>query len=77
MHARVVAPPLFSTLPMDTIDLDLAPNPAWPTTLWRAGGIYSYKVIFRKRPGKEQLDAGWASRVQRSDAPGPIRVGRF
>ena len=77
VHARVVAPPVFSTLPTDTIDLDLAPNPAWPTTLWRAGGIYSYRVIFRKRPGKEQLDASWASRVQRTDAHGPIRVGRF
>ena len=79
VHARVVAPPRFSTLPADTVDLEIAPNPAWPTTLWRPGGIYSYKVVFRKRPGREHLEAGWStSRVRRTDDGGrPIEIGRF
>jgi hypothetical protein len=77
VHARVVSPPRFSTLPVDTVDLDLAANPAWPTTLWRRGGIYSYKVVFRKRPGKERLTAAWSGPVHRTDASTPIDVGRF
>ena len=77
VHARVVAPPRCSTLTEDAIDLDLAPNPAWPTTLWKPGGIYSYKVVFRKRPGKEHLLGSWLGPIKRTDAPGPIELGRF
>jgi hypothetical protein len=77
VHGRVTAPPRLSTLPADTTDLDYAPNPAWPTTLWIPGGIYSYHVIIRKRPGTERLEGGWASLLHRTDAPGPINLGRF
>jgi hypothetical protein len=77
VFAKVVSPPRFSTLPMDPAELDLTTNPIWPTTLWKPGGIYSVKVVFRKRPGTERLTASWSGGVHRSDASTPLDLGRF
>ena len=77
VHARVVAPPRLSTLPVDPLDLDLATNPVVPTSLWRPGHIYSVSVVFRKRPGREQLTGAWTGGIRRTDAATPIDIGRF
>ena len=41
VHARVVAPPRFSTLPADPNDVELAGPPAWPTSLVAARELYA------------------------------------
>ncbi len=77
VRANVVSGPVLSTLPKDTIELDLASPPEWPTTLWKPGWIYSYKVVFRGRPGTEQLMGSWLGDVHRTDGPPQIDLGRF
>jgi hypothetical protein len=77
VRAAVVAPPVLSTLPKDTIELDLGSPPTWPTSLWKPGWIYSYKVVFRARPGTEQLTGSWLCDVRRTDGPPQIDLGRF
>jgi hypothetical protein len=66
--ARVVAPPVLSTLPVDPASLDLARSPVLPTSLWRPGHIYAIRVVYRKRPGTELLTGAWS--------PGPPQTGR-
>jgi hypothetical protein len=66
VHAKVLRPPRLSTLPADPADLEIANAPIWPTTLWRKGHIYSFQIVYRKRPGTEALTASWS--------PGPRRV---
>jgi hypothetical protein len=67
VHARVVAPPRFSTLPADPADLEIAGGPVMPTSLWRRGEIYTVQAVYRKRPGTEVLTGTWV--------PGPHRIG--
>ncbi|HXJ20053.1 MAG TPA: glycosyltransferase family 39 protein [Polyangia bacterium] len=67
VHARVLAPPAFSTLPAAPEDLEIAGSPTWPTSLWRPGEIYSLQAVYRKRPGTDVLTGTWT--------PGPRRIG--
>jgi len=67
VHAKVTAPPRLSTLPADPAELEIAGPPAWPTSLWRPGEIYSLEAVYRKRPGTEILTGAWL--------PGPPRIG--
>ncbi|MDB4982793.1 MAG: rane protein patially similar to glycosyltransferase, partial [Myxococcales bacterium] len=73
----VVAGPVLSTLPRDTVELDLGSPPTWPTSLWKPGWIYSYRVVLRQRPGTEQLLGSWLGDVHRTDGPPQIDLGRF
>jgi Dolichyl-phosphate-mannose-protein mannosyltransferase len=67
VHAKVLAPPRFSGLPAAPENLEIAGEPTWPISFWRPGRIYSLEVVYRKRPGTEQLSGAWT--------PGPRRVG--
>jgi 4-amino-4-deoxy-L-arabinose transferase-like glycosyltransferase len=67
VHARVLAPPRWSALPAAPEDLEIAGGPTWPTSMWRAGEIYSLEAVYRKRPGTEVLTGAWW--------PGPRRIG--
>jgi hypothetical protein len=67
VHAKVLAPPRFSTLPADPADLEIAGPPIWPTTLWRKGHIYRFEVVYRKRPGTEVFTGSWSPGPRRTD----------
>lgn len=77
VHARVLAPPRFSTLPADPNDMEIAGPPAWPTSWWRAGEIYSLKAVYRKRPGTEVLTGSWVPGPRCLTASGPLELLRL
>jgi hypothetical protein len=77
VHAKVVAPPRFSTLPADPNDLEIAGGPTWPTSLWRRGEIYSLQAVYRKRPGTEVLTGSWTPGPGRLDGRGPVQLLRL
>jgi 4-amino-4-deoxy-L-arabinose transferase-like glycosyltransferase len=77
VRASVIAPPRFSTLPRDPAELDLSMAPAWPTSLWRPGHIYSVKVVYRRRPGQERLVGAWVPDLARLDGKGPLEIARL
>ncbi len=76
VHAKVVAPPRFSTLPADPNDLEIAGAPTWPTSLWRRGEIYSLQAVYRKRPGTEVLTGRWVP-GPRARGPSPVELLRL
>src|SRR4029077_4633230 len=59
VHAKVLSPARLSTLPADPADLAIHGGPAWPTSLWRPGHIYSIRLVYRHRPGQERLTGAW------------------
>jgi hypothetical protein len=73
VHARVVAPPRLSTLPVDPADLEIPTSPVWPTSLWTPGAIYSQEIVLHHRPGKERLTATWSG-LHRTDKPDPLEI---
>jgi hypothetical protein len=77
VHARVSAPPAFSTLPADPNDLETPGNPTWPTTLWRRDHIYTVAFVIRKRPGTEVFTGAWKPGPARADGPDPIELARL
>jgi hypothetical protein len=77
VHAKVIAPPRWSTLPADPLDLETAGGPDCPTTLWRPGHLYGAGVVIRKRPGREIWLGAWTPGPRRTDAPGPLPVLRL
>ena len=77
VHARVLSPPRFSTLPADPDDLEIAGPPGWPTSWWRPGEIYSLEAVYRKRPGTEVLTGSWVPGPVRRDAAGPVELLRL
>jgi hypothetical protein len=77
VHAKVVAPPRLSTLPVDPAELELAGSPMWPTNLWRRGHIYSLEAVYRKRPGTEVLSGAWSPGPKRVDGPTPLEIVRL
>ncbi len=77
VHARVIAPPGFSTLPADPNDLEIAGPPEWPTSWWRPGEIYSFKAVYRKRPGTEVLTGSWIPGPRCLTAGGPVELLRL
>ena len=76
VRAKVEAPPRFSTLPADPAVLEIAGAPAWPTSLWRPGAIYSIQAVYRKRPGTEVLSGAWIPAPPRIDQRGPVEIWR-
>jgi hypothetical protein len=74
VHAKVSAPPVFSTLPAAPENLEIAGGPTWPTSLWKRGGIYDLEAVYRKRPGTEILTGSWAPGPARTDAHGPVEI---
>jgi len=77
VHAKVLRPPRFSTLPADPADLEIASGPIWPTTLWRKGAIYRFEIVYRKRPGTESLTATWSPGPKRTDAQAALELLRL
>jgi hypothetical protein len=79
VNARVFAPPRFpSTLPADSQVLDLARSPAPATSLWKPGGIYAIRFVYRRRPGAEVLTGAWTSAPARTDGDGkPLEIARL
>ena len=77
VRAKVEAPPRFSTLPADPATLEIAGPPAWPTSLWRPGQIYSLEAVYRKRPGHEVLTGSWVPAPARVDHPGTVEILRL
>jgi hypothetical protein len=77
VHAKVKAPPRFSTLPAAPEDLEIAGAPTWPTSLWRRGQIYSLEAVYRKRPGTELIDGGWWPGPRRIDATTPVEIAHL
>jgi hypothetical protein len=77
VHAKVVAPPRFSGLPAAPENLEIAGAPTWPTSFWRAGRIYSLEIVYRKRPGTEQLSGAWTPGPQRVGARDPLELMRL
>src|SRR5262249_43572219 len=73
VHARVVAPPRLSTLPVDPADLELPAAPVWPRPLWTPGAIYSQDIVLHHRPGKERLTATFGG-LRRTDKPDPLEI---
>jgi 4-amino-4-deoxy-L-arabinose transferase-like glycosyltransferase len=73
VHARVIAPPRLSTLPMDPADLELVTSPVWPTSLWTPGAIYSQEIVVHHRPGKERITATWSG-LRRTDKLDPLEI---
>ncbi len=76
VHAQVLAPPRWSTLPADPANLEIAGGPTWPTSLWRRGEIYSLEAVYRKRPGTEVLSGSWKPGPARIDRGGPVEIVR-
>jgi hypothetical protein len=77
VHAKVLARPRFSNLPADPADLELYGAPAWPTTLWRPGHIYSIRIVYRRRPGPERYTGAWVNGPRREGDPGPLEIARM
>ncbi|HVV17134.1 MAG TPA: glycosyltransferase family 39 protein [Polyangia bacterium] len=77
VHARVVAPPTFSTLPADPSDLEIAGAPEWPTSWWLPGAIYSLEAVYRKRPGTEVLTGIWIPGPRCLTARDPVELLRL
>ena len=71
VRAKVVRAPRFSTLPLDPTENDISYPPPIPTDLWRRGQLYAIKVVYRKRPGTEELTGAFVSLDGR---PAPIAV---
>src|SRR5580692_4200904 len=76
VHAKVIAPPRCSTLPVDPLNLETPGGPDCPTSLWRRGQIYSVEIVIRKRPGTEAWSGAWAPGPRRTDAPDALRILR-
>jgi 4-amino-4-deoxy-L-arabinose transferase-like glycosyltransferase len=77
VHAKVIAPPRFSTLPADPADLEIAGWPTWRTSFWRPGEIYSLEAVYRKRPGTEVLTGTWMPGPRRVDGGGALELLRL
>jgi hypothetical protein len=77
VHAKVQARPRFSTLPADPADLEIYGAPAWPTTLWRPGHIYSIRIVYRRRPGPERYTGAWVNGPRREGDPAPLELTRM
>ncbi|HZL18434.1 MAG TPA: glycosyltransferase family 39 protein [Polyangia bacterium] len=77
VHAKVIAPPHCSTLPVDPLSLETAGAPAVPTSLWRPGQIYDVRVVIRKRPGSEVWSGAWTPGPRREDAAVPVEILRL
>jgi hypothetical protein len=77
VHAKVTAPPRLSGLPAAPENLEIAGAPAWPSTFWRRGQIYSLEAVYRKRPGTELLTGIWAPGPRRTDAASPVEIARL
>jgi len=78
VNAHVFAPPRLSTLPVDSATLDLARNPTLPTSLWRPGGIYAIRFVYRRRPGSEVLTGAFSPVPPRTDDPRhPVEIARL
>jgi hypothetical protein len=74
VHAKVIAPPRWSTLPVDPLTLETAGGPSCPTSLWRRGGIYEVGIVIRKRPGTEAWSGAWTPAPRRTDAPAALQI---
>jgi hypothetical protein len=74
VHAKVVAPPRWSTLPVDPLNLETAGGPDCPTSLWRRGQLYSVEIVIRKRPGSEVWSGAWTPGPRRADAPTALQL---
>jgi Dolichyl-phosphate-mannose-protein mannosyltransferase len=77
VHAKVIAPPHLSTLPVDPLNLETAGGPDCPTSLWRRGQIYSVGIVIRKRPGDEVWSGAWTPGPRRTDSPAPVELIRI
>jgi 4-amino-4-deoxy-L-arabinose transferase-like glycosyltransferase len=77
VHAKVTAPPRLSGLPAAPENLEIAGGPAWPTSFWRRGQIYSLEAVYRKRPGTEVLSGAWSPGPRRTDAAVPVEIARL
>jgi len=77
VHAKVLAPPRFSTLPADPNELEIAGGPRWPTSFWRRGEIYSLEAVYRKRPGTEALTGSWVPGPRWTGGRGPLELLRL
>jgi hypothetical protein len=77
VHAKVLAPPRFSTLPSDPTDLEIHGAPTYPTTLWRAGHIYTVKFVYRRRPGHERFTGAWVGGPRRLETTSPLIIATF
>ncbi len=77
VHAKVLAPPRFSTLPAAPEDLEIAGGLQWPTSWWRPGGIYAVTAVYRKRPGTEVLSGTWSPGPRPVSGPPAIELLRL
>jgi hypothetical protein len=77
VHAKVIAPPRWSTLPVDPLNLETAGGPDCPTSLWRPGEIYGVQIVLRKRPGTEIWSGAWTPDIRRIDAGNPVQLLRL
>jgi Dolichyl-phosphate-mannose-protein mannosyltransferase len=77
VHAKVIAPPRWSTLPADPVDLESPGSPGWPSSWWRPGQIYDLQVVYRKRPGTEVFTGAWTPGPPRIDQSSPVEILRL
>jgi hypothetical protein len=74
VRAKVIAPPRWSTLPVDPLNLETAGGPNCPTSLWRRGQIYAVRIVIRKRPGTEAWSGAWTPGPRRTDASNALEI---